>query len=74
MNQRIQYSRWPEFKSLQYTANFSMVNSIDFDYVINPTIVPSWFQKILMINLTVSKSLKVINKYHENCKTYVLKI
>ena len=28
---------------LGHTANFFMVNSIDFDYVINPTIVPLWF-------------------------------
>ena len=27
------------FKRVIYTANFFMVNSIDFDYVINPTIV-----------------------------------
>ena len=26
-----------------YTANFFMVNFIDFDYVINPTITPLWF-------------------------------
>ena len=26
-------------KNVKYTANFFMVNFIDFDYVINPTIV-----------------------------------
>ena len=57
-----------------YTANFFMAKFVDFDYVINPTIVPSWFWQILIINLTVSKSFKVINKYHENCKIYLLKI
>ena len=60
--------------NVDYTANFFIVNFIDFDYVINPTIVPSWFWQILIINLTVSKSLKVINKYHDNCKIYLLKI
>ena len=57
-----------------HTANYFMVNLIDFDYVINPTTVPSRFWPILIINLTVSKSFKVINKYHKNCKIYLLKI
>ena len=64
----------PYTTRLLCTANFFMVNFIDFDYVINPTIVPSWFWPILIINLTVSKSFKVINKYHENCKIHLLKI
>ena len=47
-------------------ANFSMVNSIDFFYVIFLTIVPLWFLLKKTLNLTVSKSMKITNKYHES--------
>ena len=50
-----------------YTATFFMVNSIDFFYVIFLTIVPLWFLLKKTINLTVSKSMKITNRYHESC-------
>ena len=44
-----------------------MANSIDFLYVFFLTIVPLLFLLKKTINLTVSKSMKITNKYHESC-------
>ena len=49
-----------------YTENSFMVNSIDFFYVIFLTIVLLWFLLKKTLNLTVSKSMKITNKYHES--------
>ena len=52
---------------MMYSANFSKVNSIDFFYVIFLTIFPLGLLLKKTINLTVSKSMKIADKYHESC-------